>query len=90
MVDVSRIRIEVVQAWPRRHCAMALDLPHGTTVAEAVAASGLETAGISGYAVHGRRVEPGASLRDGDRLELLRPLLLDPKDARRRRASAGS
>jgi uncharacterized protein len=90
MPDVSRIRIEVVQAWPRRHLAMALDLAPGTTVADAVAASGLETAGISGYAVYGRRVEPGTSLRDGDRLELLRPLLLDPKDARRRRAAAGS
>ena len=38
------------------------------------------------YAVHGLIARPEQGLRDGDRVELLRPLLLDPKEARRRRA----
>ena len=37
-------------------------------------------------AVFGVRAESDAVLRDGDRVELLRPLQADPKDARRRRA----
>jgi putative ubiquitin-RnfH superfamily antitoxin RatB of RatAB toxin-antitoxin module len=37
-------------------------------------------------AVHGLVVRPEQPLRDGDRVELLRPLLADPKEARRRRA----
>jgi putative ubiquitin-RnfH superfamily antitoxin RatB of RatAB toxin-antitoxin module len=38
--------------------------------------------------VFGVRATGETVLRDGDRLELLRPLLADPKDARRRRAEA--
>lgn len=86
----SRMQVEVVQAWPRRHRTVALDLPPGATVAEAVAASGLEPGGAAAYAVYGKRVDADTTLRDGDRLELLRPLLLDPKEARRRRAAGGS
>lgn len=37
-------------------------------------------------AIFGRAVEPHTPLQDGDRVELLRPLLADPKQARRQRA----
>ena len=37
-------------------------------------------------AIFGRAVKPGDTLRDGDRVEVLRPLLIDPMQARRRRA----
>ena len=83
----SSLRVQVVQGWPRRFEQVELELPAGATLEEAVAASGLETAGISGYAIHGERVTAGTPLRDGDRVELLRPLLVDPKEARRRRAA---
>ena len=74
-------------AWPRRFVAVPLALPDGATLGEAVAASGLELEGVSGYALHGVRAEADARLHDGDRVELLRPLLVDPKEARRRRAA---
>lgn len=80
------IRVEVIRAWPRRFEAVTLVLPDSATVAEAVAASGFTLEGISGYAVFGERVGNDARLHDADRLELLRPLQIDPKDARRRRA----
>ena len=80
------MRVEVVRAWPRRHEAVSVELPEGACVADALAASGFELGGISGYAVFGERVLASAMLHEGDRLELLRPLLADPKDARRRRA----
>lgn len=80
------ICVEVIRAWPRRHEVVTLRLPDATTVADALAASGFTLDGIAGCAVFGERVSNGDGLRDGDRLELLRPLQIDPKDARRRRA----
>ena len=80
------IRIEVVLAWPRRFLAVPLELPDGATVGDAVAASGLPLGEVAGYALHGERATPETRLRDGDRVELLRPLAIDPKEARRRRA----
>ena len=87
--DAARIGVEVILAWPRRHLHARLSLPAGATAAEAVAAAGFAPAalaGTSGLAVHGERVRPDCPLRDGDRVELLRPLQRDPKDARRERA----
>lgn len=81
------IRVEVVLAWPRRHEAVALTLPAGACVGDALAAAGFATDGIAGIAVFGERVTPEVLLRHGDRVELLRPLQADPKDARRRRAA---
>jgi uncharacterized protein len=83
----ASIRVQVVIAWPRRAEAVELALPLGATVADAVAASGLDLSGITGYAIHGERAGTDTVLRDGDRVELLRPLQADPKDARRRRAA---
>ncbi|WP_372177046.1 RnfH family protein [Xanthomonas axonopodis pv. phyllanthi] len=83
----SGMRIEVVLAWPDRYSSAHLELPEGATVAEAVAMSGLAVERApAAYAVHGLIARPEQGLRDGDRVELLRPLLLDPKEARRRRA----
>lgn len=66
-----------------------LELPDAATVAEAVSLAGLQgDPDIVGYAVFGVRVTRETVLRDGDRLELLRALQADPKDARRRRADA--
>lgn len=74
-------------AWPRRFVAVPLALPDGATLGDAVAASGLALEGVAGYALHGVRAEADALLHDGDRVELLRPLVVDPKEARRRRAA---
>lgn len=77
----------MVLALPRESRSVRVRVPEGSTAAEVAQASGLPQEGISGYAVFGERVAPGARLRNGDRLELLRPLVLDPKEARRRRAA---
>lgn len=82
------IRVEVVLARPR-HCeSVLLELSEGASVADAHNASGLGAADVAGYAVFGVRVTAATPLHDGDRLELLRPLVVDPKEARRRRAAA--
>lgn len=70
---------------------VSLTLPRGTTIAEAVAGSGL----VAAYAldlprlaagVFGRRRHFDAVVEDGDRIELYRPLTAEPAEARRRRA----
>ena len=83
------MRVEVVLALPRDHRAVVVELEAPATVGDAVAASGLPLDGIDGYAVYGVRAAARQALRDGDRVELLRPLMLDPKEARRRRAGRG-
>lgn len=81
------MRIEVVAAWPERIESRALDLGDSSTVADAVAASGLVVDfPLAGLAIFGRRVTETTPLHDGDRVELLRALAIDPKEARRRRA----
>jgi putative ubiquitin-RnfH superfamily antitoxin RatB of RatAB toxin-antitoxin module len=84
--------VEVVYALAAGEDAVRIELPAGATAIEAVRASGLlerhpeidlERQGIG---VYGRRVAQTARLADGDRVEVYRPLLLDPKEARRRRA----
>ena len=82
------IRVQVLRAWPRRHQAEDLQLQEGATVADALAACSLPLEGVQGHAVFGELVAATQELRDGDRLELLAPLSIDPKEARRRRAKA--
>lgn len=84
------IEVEVVLAWPRQVLSRRLQLEEGATVAEAIVVAALEgSAGCPAVAVHGVLARPQQVLLDGDRIELLRPLLADPKDNRRRRALGG-
>jgi putative ubiquitin-RnfH superfamily antitoxin RatB of RatAB toxin-antitoxin module len=82
------IRAEVIRAWPRRFESVMVELAEGATLQDALAASGFPLEGVAGFAVFGERATPDYRLRDGDRVELLRPLQADPKEARRRRASS--
>ncbi len=82
------IRVEVVLAWPDRVERRALELAEGATVADAITAAALPDAdACPAVAVHGILARPTQVLQDQDRVELLRPLLADPKDNRRRRAA---
>lgn len=80
------MKIEVLRAWPRRFERVELQLPEAATVRDAIVAAGWgdDTEAVA-YAVFGQRVEGNAMLHDGDRVELLRPLAADPKEARRQR-----
>ncbi|MDP3858954.1 MAG: RnfH family protein [Stagnimonas sp.] len=91
MAGAETIRVELVHALPDRQELLVLTLPAGTSAAEALRRSGLlrqfpEQAASPSLAVFGRLVQAGTVLHDGDRLELLRPLLADPKQRRRERA----
>lgn len=82
------MRVEVIRAWQGRHESVLLTLDDGATAGDALRASSFDEPDDVALAVHGERVACGTPLREGDRLEVLRPLLADPKDARRRRAAA--
>jgi uncharacterized protein len=81
---MAKIRVEVVRALPEAAQVVKLSLPAGSTVLDAVVGAGLPAEGS--YGIFGRRVSAQARLREGDRVELYRPLFEDPKEARRRRA----
>ena len=82
------MKVEVMIGWPRRHQSVVVQLAEAASVGDAVAAAGFAgTDDVIGYAIHGQRAALGDVLRDGDRVELLRGMQADPKDARRTRAA---
>jgi putative ubiquitin-RnfH superfamily antitoxin RatB of RatAB toxin-antitoxin module len=94
MGDASgkRLRVEVVYALPERQVLIELEVEKGTTVGEALDRSGVveRVPGLrivpGRVGVFGKVVDPGALVRDGDRVEIYRPLVVSPGDARRERA----
>jgi len=87
----ERIFVEVAYAVSDRQWLRMVELPLGASVSEAVMASGLVAeAGLVeplDAGVFGRRCAASAPLRDGDRVEIYRPLSFDPMESRRRRAA---
>lgn len=87
-----KIRIEVVYALRDAQAIVAVELESGSRIADALAASGLRDTipgGLPGeldVGIWGVRVAPETELHDGDRVEIYRPLVVDPRQARRRRA----
>lgn len=88
---MSTIVVEVVLALPGRQTVRRVPLPAGSTVEDALAASGLaeefRSLGSGRVGIHGKAVPGKTLLRDGDRVEIYRPLQADPKDLRRLRAA---
>lgn len=89
------IRVEVAYATPEKQRIIALDVEEGTTVYQAVEQSGIcdvfpeielvdAKLGIFGKAVRSPKEEP---LKEADRVEIYRPLIIDPKVARANRAA---
>ncbi len=90
MAAAETIEVEVVYCpAPGAADCTTLRLRAGSTLAEALAASGLAARHALGadvtYGVWGRGRPLQAVLRDRDRVEVLRPLTVDPKEARRLR-----
>lgn len=86
------MKVEVAYAGPEGEALDALDLPADATLADALARSNLIArlcldADALDYAIHGQRAAATTPLREGDRVELTRPLRADPKAARRARAA---
>ena len=82
---MASLRVEVVHALAGRQEIVTSRVAEGTTAGAAVRASGFAAAGLR-IGIGGKVVSAARILRDGDRVELLRPLAADPKEARRERA----
>ncbi len=94
-MDEQNIAVEVVYALTDRQKLIELSVPHGTTVREAAVRSGLDRdfpgldlAGAP-LGVFGKLVAKPEErvLEAGERVEIYRPLIADPKEVRRRRAA---
>lgn len=94
-MDKPNIVVEVVYALADKQKLLRLSVPEGTTVREAALRSGLDAhfpgldlaaapLGIFGKAVP--RPEERV-LEDGERVEIYRPLIADPKEVRKQRAA---
>lgn len=94
-MDSRTIVVEVVYALADKQRLVRLSVPYGTTVRQAAL--------MSGMAAHFPGLDPAASplgifgkavakpdervLEDGERVEIYRPLIADPKEVRKQRAA---
>jgi len=88
---VETLTVTVAYAAPSIEALVAVTLPVNATVAQAVAKSGLiERLRLRGqdlqFAIFGRRAHRDTPLANGDRVELTRALIANPKEVRRARA----
>lgn len=87
------MKIKIAFAAPTRLWQQVLEVPAGTTAGQALALSDFARAfpeytdHMPTLGVYGERCNPARVLRAGDRVELCRPLVFDPVESRRRRAS---
>ena len=92
MAEQDKCRVAVCYALPESRFLVHLDVEAGTTVGQAIAASGV----LSRFpeidlernklGVFGKLRPAEAVVREGDRIEIYRPLQADPMESRRRRA----
>ena len=91
----SSIPVEVAYALPDRQALLPLLVPKGATVREAIEHSGILELfpeidlGENRVGIFGRLCTADRVLEAGDRVEIYRPLLADPKEVRRRLAAEG-
>ena len=93
MGDAKIIQVEVAYARPDEQIIIPVEVPEGTTLAQAIALSRIQerfpeidltTAKVG---IFSKLSKPSATLRAGDRVEIYRPLIADPKAVRKQRAA---
>jgi len=91
----AELQVELVFAVRERQRLIQLTMPQGSDVRQAIDRSGIavqfpqfDFAALQA-GIWGRPVQQDQVLRDGDRVEIYRPLLIDPREARRKLAAEG-
>jgi hypothetical protein len=91
----ATLRVEVAYARPDEQVVIPVEAPEGATVEQVIVLSRIQerfpdinpqTAKVG---VFGKLAKPSAVVRAGDRVEIYRPLLADPKAVRKQRAAEG-
>lgn len=86
------MQVEIVFALPDRQVLLNVSVPQGATVADVFSASGIarqfpdHDLTVCQVGIWGHPVDRDRLVRDGDRVELFRPLEVDPREARRLKA----
>lgn len=89
------LTVEVIYALPTKQQLISLKLPAGSTVRQAIDASGLLPKypeidlAKNKIGIFAKLTKLDAALRDHDRVEIYRPLIADPKEVRKQRAAEG-
>lgn len=95
MATENKIAVEVVFAKAQEQVLEQLNLPPDATVEVAIQRSGLLDRypeidlAVNKVGVFGKLAKLNTPLADGDRVEIYRPLIADPKEARKKRAAEG-
>jgi putative ubiquitin-RnfH superfamily antitoxin RatB of RatAB toxin-antitoxin module len=88
--DSGTIAVEVAYALPERQSLVKLDVQQGTTVGQAIEQSGIReeypSMEISEVGIFSKKATLDQPLRDGDRVEIYRPLVANPREMRKKRA----
>ncbi|HXH04081.1 MAG TPA: RnfH family protein [Candidatus Competibacteraceae bacterium] len=93
--EAKTIKVEVAYARPDEQVIIPLEVAEGTTVEQAIAASRIQERfpeidlALNKVGMFGKLSALGAVLRSGDRVEIYRPLIADPKEVRKQRAAEG-
>lgn len=94
-LEPEMIQVEVAYARPERQVILPVMLPAGSTIEQAIEQSGVLSEfpeidlGQNKVGIFGKLSKKTAELKAGDRVEIYRPLLADPKEVRRRREAEG-
>lgn len=93
MTETNQIPVEVAYALPEKQEIVMLEVPPGTTARSAVELSnivrhfpGLQLAAAP-LGIFGKLIKDDTVLHAGDRVEIYRPLIADPKEGRKQRAA---
>mgnify|MGYP003376446199 CR=1 FL=1 len=93
--DRALIRVEIAYARPDEQVIIPIDVPEGATLEQAIIQSRIQERfpeiQLQGakVGVFGKLGKLSATVRSGDRVEIYRPLLADPKEVRKKRAAEG-
>ncbi|MDV6344343.1 RnfH family protein [Nitrosomonas sp. Is37] len=85
----EHIEVEVAYALPQCQFLKRFHVPSGTTIEQAITLSGIREIFTEidlekqKMGIFSKLTQPGTILQNGDRVEIYRPLLLDPKEKRR-------
>ena len=96
MADKNTIKVEVAYALPDEQVIIPIEVEAGTTAEQAIILSDIlssypeiDIARDNKIGIFGKLSKAATELRNGDRVEIYRPLIADPKEVRRRRAAEG-
>ena len=87
------IDIEVVYALPNRQSLLSLPVPEGSTIEECIKLSGITkhfsdiNLNEAKVGIFGRAEKLSSIVKAGDRVEIYRPLIADPREMRKLRAA---